>query len=1080
MTAAGRRFPHVVIRASAGTGKTFQLSNRFVGLASAGEPLDAILATTFTRKAAGEILDRVLLRLADAALDEKELAELARHVEDPSLDRAGCLRVLREMFRQLHRLRVGTLDSFFLQVARSFSLELGLPPGWQIVDEIVDGRLRAEAVRAVLQDESTGDAVELMFLLTKGEASRSVGRQIAELVGQLYGTYTETPAEAWQPLTRRKPLPLGELKAALDALADVELPDGKTFAKARQQDLNNALAADWKSFIAKGIAAKILHGESTFRRQPIPPQVIEVYRPLVENAKAELVGQIANQTAATHKLLERFDAAYRQLKLSRRAMRFEDVTARLTEQTPTGETPTGETPTDATLTGRMEEVAFRLDAHLRHLLLDEFQDTAPGQWRVLRPFARRIVRHGGRQSFFCVGDVKQAIYGWRGGVAEIFEALDHQLEQLEHRRLDRSRRSCQVVIDTVNRVFGGLESNAALGRHPDAAGRWAGRFTAHTTARDELPGYCRMVTAPAAGEGQKQDHATLAAAATEVEALHRRTPGMQIGVLVRTNEAVARLIFELRRRGLAASEEGGNPLTDSPAVQLLLSLLTLADHPGDTAARFHVANSPLAGPLGLDDHTDAAAAVRLAHRVRRRLISEGYGALLYDWVTELAPWCDRRQLGRLLQLVELAHGYQPAATTRTDDFVALAEQKKVEDPSCAAVRVMTVHQAKGLQFDIVVLPQLDAGLTGQPPLLVVDRPRPTDRVQRVCRYVAKDLRPLLPESLERVFDRHQRQVVEESLCVLYVAMTRAVHALHLIVAPSAAGERNVPTTSAGLLRTALSDAGRTEPQTVLYEHGDPDWSDRIAAKRPQVAAAEEEAPQRPPIVRLAEPPERASRGLQRRSPSQLEGGPTVNLAHRLRLDTAEALDRGSLVHAWFEQIEWLDDGTPDRATLLDVAQGQATQGLNVPGLNVPGLIDAFHVFLEKPSIRAALTRETYRRPAHHPADCTIHAPPQINDPHWTVWRERPFVVRDGEAILRGTIDRLVVLYDGDKPVAADVLDFKTDVLGPDDPAALEARVEEYRPQLDAYRRAVAGLFNLQPSRISARLALLELGIVRAV
>ena len=76
-----------------------------------------------------------------------------------------------------------------------------------------------------------------------------------------------------------------------------------------------------------------------------------------------------------------------------------------------------------------------------------------------------------------------------------------------------------------------------------------------------------------------------------------------------------RLIYALRRdHGIDASEEGGNPLTDSPAVQLLLSVLALADHPGDTAARFHVAHSPLAEPLGLTDYADAEAARRLAEQ----------------------------------------------------------------------------------------------------------------------------------------------------------------------------------------------------------------------------------------------------------------------------------------------------------------------------------------------------------------------------------------------------------------------------------------------------------------------------------
>ena len=181
-------------------------------------------------------------------------------------------------------------------------------------------------------------------------------------------------------------------------------------------------------------------------------------------------------------------------------------------------------------------------------------------------------------------------------------------------------------------------------------------------------------------------------------------------------------------------------MTDSPAVQVMLSLLTLADHPGDTAARFHVAASPLAAHVGLTDHADSPAAWRLAEQTRRRLMVEGYGPVLDGWAKELAAVCDRRDVSRLEQLVEMAYGYEDRATTRPGDFVALVQQQRVEDPTSARVRVMTVHQAKGLQFDIVVLPELDVGIGGQPPEIVAGCPKPAARIERVCRYVSKDLR----------------------------------------------------------------------------------------------------------------------------------------------------------------------------------------------------------------------------------------------------------------------------------------------------------------------------------------------------
>lgn len=236
MTTPAAQFPHVLIRASAGTGKTFQLSNRYIGLAASGQPLDTILATTFTRKAAGEILDRILTRVAEAADDPAAAAKLAEHTGLAAFNQQAALGLLRAMIRHLHRIRTGTLDSFFLQIARSFALELGLPLGWRIVDDVDDALLRTEAIRNVLGDEATGDVVRLMHLLTKGEAARSVSQQISSLVQELYNLYADSPQSAWHSLPRHKELSGGELPAALEALETAAMP-GKRFVTARTDDL---------------------------------------------------------------------------------------------------------------------------------------------------------------------------------------------------------------------------------------------------------------------------------------------------------------------------------------------------------------------------------------------------------------------------------------------------------------------------------------------------------------------------------------------------------------------------------------------------------------------------------------------------------------------------------------------------------------------------------------------------------------------------------------------------------------------------------------------------------------------------
>ena len=1043
-TPENRSFPHVIIRASAGTGKTFQLSNRYLALLNAGVSPDRILATTFTRKAAAEILDRIVMRLAEAVFDEGAREELSSFLGSQPLDRDRCETLLAELLRNLHRLHVSTLDSFFAQMARSMSLEIGLPLAWRIVDALQDATLRDEAIEAVIHNEKTSDLVTLTHLLTKGEASRTVGQLIRGTVNDLETLYQETDAEAWQKVPRYKPLDEGEWLLLLEELRTLELPD-KRFERARDADYQRALLGDWEKFITTGIAAKVSAGEEVFYQKPIPAEAVSVYSKLLQHARALLVSRVAMQTEGSHDLLKQFDGEYQQLKQHRRATRFADITRSL------GHPLRGATPPAAKELYR--HLTFRLDTHIQHLLLDEFQDTAPVQWEVLQPFAERITQDRDSGSFFCVGDTKQAIYGWRGGVAEIFDAITAELTDLETQGLNTSFRSSQTVIDTVNRVFQSLERHPNLGRSAAAITRWQTRFEEHSTARSDLRGYACLLTAPSADQ-------LLDFAAARIAALANKANGT-VGVLVRRNETVGKLISLLRDLDVRASEEGGNPLTDSAAVQLVLSITRLADHPGDSSARFHVATSPVGPALGLPDHTDSAAAWSVSQTQRQSLIERGYGPTISDWAALVAPHSPPRDRMRLSQLVELAFMYQPNATGRSDDFVRFVENERVADPTTARIRVMTIHQAKGLEFDTVVLPELDGRLAGQPDSFVVHRETPTAAVDRVCRYVNTDIQKLLPKVFQDMFQDTTDRVVTESLCVLYVALTRAVHALHMIIAPAASNERLLPRTYAGLLRAALRDDEPATANSVLYEHGDPNWSASLPVTGNEKT---EQAVLLPSQLRLAAPAANRRRGLERRSPSSLEGGSRVALASVFDTRQSAAMHRGSIIHAWFELIEWLDDGEPTdgklRSNTQDLLLGAPRE------LSVAEVLSDFREMLKNATIAHTLSKQAYDDLAELGFDSALAA--GIARPlRLVVENERTFAVRHGGQLLNGSIDRIVWLYAGKRLVAADVIDFKTDRVGSEQELAQKAAF--YAPQLDAYRSAVCRMSGLAKSHVLTRL-----------
>ena len=131
-----------MIRASAGSGKTFRLINRYIRLLLAGQTPDRIVSLTFTRKAAGEFFEGILQRLAGASVDAAKREKLATDLGLPQLSAEECRRALRHLLDRMPQLALGTIDGFFHRVLGMFSLEYGLSGEFEIMDEFAAQRSR--------------------------------------------------------------------------------------------------------------------------------------------------------------------------------------------------------------------------------------------------------------------------------------------------------------------------------------------------------------------------------------------------------------------------------------------------------------------------------------------------------------------------------------------------------------------------------------------------------------------------------------------------------------------------------------------------------------------------------------------------------------------------------------------------------------------------------------------------------------------------------------------------------------------------------------------------------------------------
>ncbi|RMG42721.1 MAG: hypothetical protein D6719_05745 [Candidatus Dadabacteria bacterium] len=1032
----------LVIRASAGSGKTYQLSSRYLKLLLSGASPEEILATTFTRKAAGEIRDRIIARLIEASESSESAGILGEALEMTQLSLENIHKALERMINNQHRLFICTLDSFFVGAATAFGPQAGLPAGWSVVDPDRIGELLDEAVSDVCR--KTDELLALFDLVKDNRAPRSVHADLVKQVGALRDLVAETPAEVWTSgLSFDKPAE-NELAAAVEKLKNVSAPrtskgtPNKNFDKALKNIIQAVSSGPgWEEELISletKLLTALIEGKESYSRAPIPDELQEAMDIILKHIRCYIVKKLNTRTAALRELIESVADIYSDYCTLYRLASFDDVKRALFTS------------------GRAEDLKhlfFRIDATIRHILLDEFQDTSLTEWRLLEPLADTIIKSKDG-SFFCVGDAKQAIYGFRGGVAEIFDRLEERWPEIDVTSMPVSRRSSQTVLDFVNSVFKNLGENQALKKYPLAAEKWEKRFEEHRAFNSDYPGYVSVVNIAPDPE-ELVENGPIGFTAREVSKLLEKNKKLSVGVLVRKGKHVPLCINELARYGIRASGEGGSPLTDSAVVSVLLSYLWLADHPGDTIAHFHVASSPLAEVLGVKPDDDKIRRDLLSRSVREEFFKRGLHGLLSYYAGKVSPYCAEREYGKLQQLVEAAVQFAGPDTVRLSDFVKHARKIRVVEPEESPVHVMTIHKAKGLEFDAVFLCDLDyAFIENHTSYVIPDYESPFDPPARVTATLSSRERSMLPE-FESVYNKYRSQEVVDELSVLYVALTRARYALY-IFSSTKSRRRSTP---AWLIREAVGVDGSvseelyadSERAKLIYRSGDPDWAEQV-----KKTAEDKRKVNRVVLNVRFGGKRRRWRNLARVAPSEAGRGMEFIFSTR---EGRTARARGTLLHRLFQEIEWLDnfDVSPER--LKGIVDAASVEARVIDEQVKADVLKDFLEMIKLSELRDALVRDAY---SGWQAD-TLE-----------VYRERSFSVVTGDHLSSGIIDRLVLGIKDGKVVCADIIDYKTD-------RNPELTAEKHATQLNFYREAVGNMYALPVEAITPRLIYIVAGRV---
>jgi ATP-dependent helicase/nuclease subunit A len=1070
---------HEMIFASAGSGKTFALTTRFIRLLVLGVAPERIVALTFTRKAAGEFFGEIVNRLAEAGADEAAARKLAVAVARPELAAADFRRLLRGMIGAMHRLNLGTLDGFFAKIVRAFPLELGLGGEPGLLDEHAAAEARREVLARLfvgsgeLTDEQKA-LVEAFRLATFGTEGKSVAASFDRFVEEHLALYRAAPQAAKWGVARRiwqQGFPWTVADDAAVARAAEEIDAWAAAAP----ELKNKPRARWRAFarealewtpgqarpknlefvLKKALAAwtDVEAGAATLtidvQKCALGPAVCGPLAVLARRIVGLELGRRMAMTQGIAAVLRLFDRLYDAEVRRAGRLTFADLQQLLSPDRAEEGAAAGEWGGGA--------LDYRIDARLDHWLFDEFQDTSYQQWRILEKFVDEVVQDPeGRRSLFYVGDVKQAIYTWREGDPRLFRHVAARYRgAIAEGELNDSWRSGPALIELVNRVCGNGAVIAEL--FPEADEEWNGHWREHRSARPERSGQAALLLA----DDEVGRWETTLRLLRELRPTERE---LTCAVLVRRNEIGAQLADYLRREGgIAAVAESDLRIgTDNPVATAVAALLQLAAHPEDEFARRQVAMSPLAALLGAHGERGAADFAAIGAVVRGAVEAEGFEAWLAGWARRLEPVLasdDAFTRLRLRQLVAAGRSFDERGERDVDAFLRFLQEYTVREPEGAGVvRVMTVHKSKGLGFDVVILPDLE----GQKLAQRRDGPAVCKAADRSVAWVLEYPGELIAEADPVLREYAEASVAEncyEQLSLLYVALTRAKRALYVVIEPPGKSKSlNFPR----LLTATLGEEERTVRVGEgsfrgAWAAGAGDWfaADAEAAARndaltrlatadgARVGAEPGETGLEPCATKSATDRDDAQggncavaaavvarAGLLARRPSGEKPGRVGGGALFSSGGEAERL-HGRRVHELLAAVEWADGAERERLAAHVRRQPE-------PYAWSVALAEA------EACVGAAGLKAVFSRAGAEDK----------------VWRERAFeAVVDG-AWVSGVPDRVVVRYEGGRSVGAAVYDFKTER-----DAAPERLLRRYAGQLELYRGVVAGLLGVGVAQV---------------
>lgn len=715
----------MALKASAGSGKTFALSVRFLALLFKGANPSEILTLTFTKKATAEMKERILdylkiLQKENLESEKEKSQNILKELEekyhlDPSLVRNSAQKIYQRFLNA--EVRISTIDAFFQSILRKFCWFVGLSANFEVNEDTeAHQRQLNESFLSALNSEQLEElsAFIVQCLSYDNYTSDSILKQLRFLKNKLY---------LFDP---NKKDPVFDEEGFLEKLRS--LNNQIQSIEIASNEAKKAIKCDsFRGFLNSSLTW--LEKKSEYQSFKKLKSEIPTLESECEEIENDLKRYYEAKETAIFKKFPKFIQLYDKATSKIQALDFDAIKDKV----------------HVLLNGYEEMPAeffyFRLDSKIAHILIDEFQDTSLNDYKILAPFIDEIKAGIGQakwhRSVFFVGDVKQSIYAFRGSFSSLFESVS---KDFYHDNLEFNYRSAPLIINYVNTIFKKAYQNSPTAYLEQ-------KYPKTSQNKHVTDGYVKVSLV--ADEKELLLEQILQEAKNLLD--HRIDP-KDITILCATNKDALEIKNYLQERlsAICPSTESSARLSQFVESKIIKNALeyALAEEPYKPFYKHSVLK--LAGYL----HDDAIALPGFNPK------KESVASFVWKIMEQFKLYGESAQ-----SCLELVVGCEDA-----NDFLEKLEAKEIASFNPKGAQIMTIHGSKGMQFPYVIVCER------------LGKPKSSHSNQFLEEYNGTELtrlyyrmknREVVDKDYARALDKEEAAKDHEEINVYYVAFTRA-------------------------------------------------------------------------------------------------------------------------------------------------------------------------------------------------------------------------------------------------------------------------------------------------------------------